>query len=54
METLERKEKAAVVEILNYAKAVNGTLSVIDDYTIKCKAESGRTILMKVEISSAA
>ena len=44
METLERKEKASVVEILNYAKAVNGTLSVIDDYTIKCKAESGRTI----------
>lgn len=43
METVT-KEKAAVVEILNYAKAVNGTLSVIDDYTIKCKAESGRTI----------
>ena len=39
METLERKEKAAVVEILNYAKAVNGTLSVIDDYTIKCETE---------------
>ena len=39
METLERKEKAAVVEILNYAKVVNGALSVIDDYTTKCEAE---------------